>query len=100
MNGEPTRRQIKEQAGAGLLEEGGRRWTWMLEKVVSSLAPMLGESVNGKLLAISEAQESRRKKAHQKEGGPRNDVVRLAAAEAIDLARDAPKVYRDIFFNN
>jgi hypothetical protein len=46
----------------------------MLEKAVSSLAPMLGESVNGKLLAISEAQGSRRKKAHQKEGGPRNDV--------------------------
>ncbi|KAI3664324.1 hypothetical protein L1987_88277 [Smallanthus sonchifolius] len=47
----------------------------MLEKAVSSLAPMLGESVNGKLLAISEAQESRRKKAHQKEGGPRNDCL-------------------------
>ncbi|KAI3664522.1 hypothetical protein L1987_89723 [Smallanthus sonchifolius] len=57
------------------VEEGGRRWTWMLEKAVSSLAPMLGESVNGKLLAISEAQESRRKKAHQKEGGPRNDCL-------------------------
>ncbi|KAI3674581.1 hypothetical protein L2E82_52145 [Cichorium intybus] len=81
--------------GAGWSGALGRRGPEMDlddgKKRSSSLAPMLGESVNGKLLAISEAQGSRRKKARQKEGRPRNDVVRLAAAEAIDLARDAPK---------
>ncbi|KAI3666431.1 hypothetical protein L1987_89050 [Smallanthus sonchifolius] len=90
--GQERKKVTDKGAGwSGALGRRGPRWTWMLEKAVSSLAPMLGESVNGKLLAISEAQESRRKKAHQKEGGPRNDVVRLAAAEAIDLARMLPR---------
>ncbi|KAI3720446.1 hypothetical protein L6452_21364 [Arctium lappa] len=125
--------ELVDSESAGLEESGATRIFNGFESLLipggrpNSMEFAISQAFNGKLLAISEAQGSRRKKARQKEGRPRNDpsmlcervagndwaqessqhsvesgvdllvpcrereVVRLAAAEAIDLARDAPK---------